>query len=348
MGPLSPPLELADGEWDELIAWARRERVVGLLHSFAASIALSDEQRHELSREHQIVLARTLRVESSLGPVAEALSAAGVDWRALKGVATSRLLYPEPGCRSFVDIDVLVRPADSAAALQALAPLTNGGPVPLAGRARERARKELTVVDRRGIEIDLHQGIEGSLLLSRLAIEPFFEDPRSIRVGPVDVLAPPSAALFVHATLHSTSVNSTQSSLADVLRLARLTQPDDPAFRSLLDRRSARNLFVWSLQRAGCRVQLPDRWLAYCRTHAARWGATTVIDWVHRDPARIATVNLLTAGDATRRMMETLWPSRRFLDEKGSTRVQNLRRLYRKAFGTPTSSAADPPSGRVG
>jgi hypothetical protein len=269
------------------------------------------------------------------------LSAAGVDWRALKGVATSRLLYAEPGCRSFVDIDVLVRPADTPVALQALAPLTNGGPAPLAGRARERARKELTVVDRRGVEIDLHQGIEGSLLLSRLAIEPFFEDPRSIRVGAVDILVPPMAALFVHATLHSTSVNATESSLADVLRLALVTQPDDPAFRRLLDRRSARNLFVWSLQRVGRRVRLPDDWLDYCRTHPVRWGAATAIEWVHGDPARIAAANLLTAGDAPRRVMETLWPSRRFLDEEGSTRVQNLRRLYRKAFGTASTNHVD-------
>ena len=47
-------------------------------------------------------------IGAALAVVADALNEAGVDWRLLKGLATSHLLYPEQSWRTTQDVDLLV------------------------------------------------------------------------------------------------------------------------------------------------------------------------------------------------------------------------------------------------
>ena len=88
--------------------WAlRRARLAGLtLPSLEAAV--------------QGALARHLRATNDLGAAYDSLSAAGVPFMVVKGPALVERLYRAPDLRSYVDLDLLVRPADLEAAVNAL------------------------------------------------------------------------------------------------------------------------------------------------------------------------------------------------------------------------------------
>ena len=65
-------------------------------------------------------LARHLRATSDLGVAHEGLSAADVPFLVVKGPALVERLYEAPDLRSYVDLDLLVRPADLRSAVEAL------------------------------------------------------------------------------------------------------------------------------------------------------------------------------------------------------------------------------------
>ena len=172
--------------WARLHEWASTGRVLGLLLASAPSLLrLSEDQQVQLKESAMASVANSLLIESSLGAAATALDDAGIEWRVLKGCATSHLLYPEPGLRTLGDVDILVRPHDLFEALIALEPLaTSTGKIPR-GRARAAGDQECLVVDARGVEIDLHQAVQPWTIASRLPTDALFEHRQDLtRRGP--------------------------------------------------------------------------------------------------------------------------------------------------------------------
>ncbi len=66
----------------------------------------------ELDQRRQACLARSARVAFHLAPVLKELHEAGVPAMLLKGALLAETLYPDPGARSFFDVDLLVEPGD--------------------------------------------------------------------------------------------------------------------------------------------------------------------------------------------------------------------------------------------
>src|SRR5450432_2812442 len=120
--PASSPVD--DGTWKALLVWAQAHNLVGQLWHAALDVAqLTPQQRAALDDAYEEAALPALAIEASTLEAHRLLSNAGIEWRALKGFATSHLLYADPAQRSSRDIDILVHPEDLSRALGALAPV---------------------------------------------------------------------------------------------------------------------------------------------------------------------------------------------------------------------------------
>ncbi len=328
----SPPaVPVENGSWVELLAWAKAHNLVGQLWHAAPTVAqLSAAQQVALDDAYEHVALPALAIEASALELHRLLGDAGIEWRALKGFATSHLLYADPAQRSSRDIDVLVRPDDLQRALDALAPVTAAPAEVQAGPVRSAMLKERQITDVRGVSIDVHQAIEGCLVNSRLPTEPLFAEPQVFTVRKVQLKACSAGAMFVHSVLHSTSGAAQLSTLPDLGRLARLVDPDDDVVAALLAGRSQRDLFVWSLELAATRIPIPDGWRGFVAEHQPSRSRWWLLDSIHDREARLGLVNVLVGERRVRRSVEVIWPVDEYLRFKNRTRLSNLGWLVRR------------------
>ncbi len=325
------PVPIDEGSWTQLLAWAKAHNLVGQLWHAAPTVAqLSAAQQTALDDAYEHVALPALAIEASALELHRLLDDAGIEWRALKGFATSHLLYADPAQRSSRDIDILVRPDDLQRALDALAPVTAAPAEVQAGPVRSAMLKERQITDVRGVSIDVHQAIEGCLVSSRLPTEALFVEPQVIIVRGVQLHACSAAAMFVHSVLHSTSGAAQLSTLPDLGRLARLVDPDDAIVAALLVGRSQRDLFVWSLELATRRIPIPDAWQRFVSEHQPSRSRRWMLDSIHDREARLGLVNVLVGERRMRRAVEVIWPVDEYLRFKNRTRLGNLGWLARR------------------
>ena len=323
-------------EWHDLLHWSTKQRVPGLLAEYArSSLLLADRQQRELDAAVLRSIARCVVIDSVAASVADVLDERGIEWRLLKGVATSVLLYQRSSERSYVDVDILVRPRDLAAALEALAPVLRAGASVQAGPLRDSSLKERALLSCEGVEIDVHQAIQGCVVTSTVPVETFFEAPQVLNISGREMLAPNSEALFVHAVLHSTSGGTRASSLPDVALLAQRCDPQHPRFEALLSEPMARDLFAWSLLRATKAVSVPGQWVSFAIRHKPSGRRARWFEWIQGSEARVALAARTSGDNRLRRIAETLWPTREFLKQEELTRLGSLRRLWRRLNELP-------------
>jgi len=125
---LRDPARAADAPrdaWPDLVAVARREHLAPLLHAAldgtaGPSGAVPHAVRAVLARDAARAAASGARAYVELAGVLNALGAAGVRAALLKGVALARFTYGDPAMRPFGDLDLLIRPGDERAAVDAL------------------------------------------------------------------------------------------------------------------------------------------------------------------------------------------------------------------------------------
>lgn len=326
------PIALEPDEWTRLIEWATVGKILGLLHAAAPELlVLDDEQAHQLRSASMASVATSMMVESSVAPAADALDGAGVDWRLLKGAATSHLLYPRPGWRTISDVDLLVRPTDLARALKALGAIAATGPNVAYGPASAAAQKEYLITDTNGVELDIHQAIQGELLASRLPIEALFVAGQSLTVTGRAITAPSMPAMLVHAVLHLTSAGAPMSTVPDIARLTRVCTPSDPLLDELLRSAESRNLFAWGLDRAHRLIPLPDTWNDHLGSIRPSAAVMRRLDWIQATQLRMHFVNHVTTGHRVRRLVERVWPTDDYLDFYGLTRWEHHRYLLGKS-----------------
>ena len=320
-----------DDEWRQLMTWAQRERVVLLTsHALRDQPGLTSTQRDELDALGHRASMISLHVDATAHRVGRQLTNAGVDYRVLKGFGTARLLYPDPSWRQYADIDVLVRRQDLGRAIGALSPNLVGPPEAQPGPARREIVKEYPLPDDRGVEIDLHLAVQGSLFTSTLDNEVLFSGAQPIP-GSESMVALSPTAMFVHAVLHMSSVNWRMSSIPDVLRLADCSSPDDGEFGALIRTRNQRALFAWALLRVIEWVEVPAAWQAFCEQHRPVGRQASLYSWVHGSEERTRMTNMLLGPRRMKRAAETVWPSKEFLDEWGIDHLGNVRRLFHDA-----------------
>lgn len=155
----------------EVIGLAAAHRVQGLLWSaIGQGHVVGDDDVVTSARVATARALRTCLIAEETGLLAiDAMTDAGVDVRALKGLAISHLDHVDPARRVFGDADLLVRPKQYPAAIRALegAGFRRAEPAHRLSWER-RFGKSVVMLSRRGAELDLHLRITGGYFGERI------------------------------------------------------------------------------------------------------------------------------------------------------------------------------------
>lgn len=317
-----PRRTLDEATWTAVLAGARTHRITGLLHAATADGALpaTPAQAHAARLAHRAAQMHVMALESGLLAVVALLGGEGIDCRVLKGSAVARLDYPDPALRSFVDLDVLVRPTDIDRAAGALAAAgfarTLAEPRPGFDR---RFDKGMTLISPSGFELDLHRTFVLGPWGVVMDLAELWDGGEEFTVARRTLRALSAPARFMHACYHAALGDwpLRLGSLRDVAQMLHRAERDPTPIRriarswraeAVLAAAVADSLRLLGLRPAGplaewARAYRPDRreraWLALHthpdKTFAAQAIATLRILPGWRDKA--SYLRALTAPD---------------------------------------------------
>ncbi|MFO0972187.1 MAG: nucleotidyltransferase family protein [Phycisphaerae bacterium] len=222
-GALPPDPPRVPQEWARIDTLAARCGLGEALHH-AAQRAMSGESRGALPHCRAAALyaeGRTRQLLHRAAVVSGALAEAGLPAIALKGLVLATTVYPAPGARLMTDIDLLVRPADLAAAEALLDRL--GYVVAVDERFARRLRwTHHHLPPRRhptfGDVIELHHGLVPRSAKYPIDVEALWRDARPLAPLP-DLGALSDADLLVHQMLHLLHSSPVAGRLRDLLDL---------------------------------------------------------------------------------------------------------------------------------
>lgn len=310
--PELPQAPLNDATWRALLHGAARQRVQGHLADaiMSGGMAAGPDQRHEALIAHRDALTHVVRAEGLLCQVADLLDGAGIDYRVLKGPATSRLDYATPTLRVFGDIDVLVRPCDLERALAVLAASGGVRSSPEIHSAFDRRfGKAVCLVLPNRMELDVHSTLATEpfgLLLDRAGL---FGAAANVCLAGREIPCLGVTHRLLHACYHA-ALGRTERTLVPLRDVAQIVQRDD-----LDDLGVLKEAERWS----GCAVvasallrvedvlaPLPERPLTawarrYHPTRLERW-ALSAYDYEARARGRRALVTVVVLPGVRRRV----------------------------------------------
>lgn len=229
--PAAPP---PDEAWSALLAAASDHRLLGLLRSAVDSAALpaTDFQRTQVRAAHRMTLLRVLSLEQHLVSVTSLLADAGVDVRVLKGSAYAHLDYPDPALRSFIDLDLLFRPADIA---RAVSVLVDEGFTRILAEPRpgfDRRFDKGTTLRSADFEIDLHRTFVLGPWGLRIKLDALWADGEQFTVGGHRLTALSAPHRFLHACYHA-ALGDWPLRLGSLRDVAELHPADEPGLIAL-------------------------------------------------------------------------------------------------------------------
>ena len=232
--PTSP---LSPSDWSELLSAAEDHRVLGLLRSTvdAGRLPVTGDQRTEVRAAHRRVLLRVLSLEQNLVAVTALLADAGVETRVLKGSAYAHLDYPDPALRSFIDLDLLFRPADISRAVSVLSSAgferTLAEPRPGFDRRFDKG----TTLRGPNFEIDLHRTFVLGPWGLRVQLDELWASASSFTIGGHELTALSTPHRFLHACYHA-ALGDWPLRLGSLRDVAELHPADEPAMLALAHR----------------------------------------------------------------------------------------------------------------
>jgi Uncharacterised nucleotidyltransferase len=202
----------------------------------------------------------SLVIDEACRTITARLTAAGRPFIVLKGATIATWLYPDPSQRTYIDLDILVPPADEAAVVHLLGelgyePLLTGDTLRVLSPDEQPLRNKL------GVDIDLHHALKGVRLPPDEAWEILSAStaPWDWAGVTVPALAPPARAM--HLALHLAQSGLVDSKAAEDLRLgiARLEPTLWEEARELACRLQALEAFTAGLTALPEGQELADR-----------------------------------------------------------------------------------------
>lgn len=201
-----PSKPLDDSSWTSVLSGAHTHRLTGSLHAAVAGGALpaTGVQAQQARAAHRSAMVRVLSLERELIAVVDLLAASAVETRVLKGSAVAHLDYRQPALRSFVDLDILVRPADIDRAVHVLvaAGFVRTLAEPRPGFDR-RFDKGTTLASPAGYVLDLHRTFVLGPWGVAVDLDALWDDGQEFTVGGRSVRALSGPNRFMHACYHA-------------------------------------------------------------------------------------------------------------------------------------------------
>ena len=199
----------AEVDWDYVYQLARRHSVFPLIYlqlNRAAAANVPPDQLARLKENYRDNAARNLFLTAELVRILQTFEAAGIEAVPYKGPALAVYAYGKVGLRRFVDLDILVRKADTLAAKELLiaqgfvcsAPWTSAQQALLLNTQHNLSlsREEGQIV------VELHWEVASSLFASSLQAEDFWGRLETMRLNNVAVRTLSAEDLLLSLCVH--------------------------------------------------------------------------------------------------------------------------------------------------
>ena len=199
----------AEVDWDCVYQLARRHSVFPLIYSQLSTVAAASVPPDQLARlkaDCQANAVRNLFLTAELCRIVQTFEAAGIETVPYKGPALAVYAYGKVGLRRFVDLDILVRKADTLAAKDLLtaqgfvcsAPWTSAQQALLLDTQHNLSlsREEGRIV------VELHWEVASSLFASSLQAEDFWGRLETMRLNNVTVKTLSAEDLLLSLCVH--------------------------------------------------------------------------------------------------------------------------------------------------
>ena len=233
-----PREPLGDESWPTVLLAAHTHRMTGLLRAAIDGGALpaTETQARQARAAHRARTVRVLSLERELIAVVNLLAASAIETRVLKGTAVAHLDYSQPALRSFIDLDILVRPADidRAAHVLGAAGFARTLAEPRPGFDR-RFDKGTTLVSPAKYELDLHRTFVLGPWGVAVDLDALWDCGQEFTVAGRSLRALSRANRFMHACYHA-ALGDWPLRLASLRDIAEMLPAADQDAHALLRR----------------------------------------------------------------------------------------------------------------
>ncbi|HET7234585.1 MAG TPA: nucleotidyltransferase family protein [Longimicrobium sp.] len=193
-----------------LLALAERHRMIPLLHRHLRDAGLPAPLAGDLRARNAAEVHRALRLAGEARRLLDALGAAGIEALVYKGPALAVQAYGDLSLRSFVDLDLLVRPDDIPRSMTVLAEAGYDGALamsPAQERCFRRVDGDYPLVHRQtGTLVELHARVSSLRFGMAIDTDALIRRSRNIPVGGGEVRTLGDddllLVLFVHGAKH--------------------------------------------------------------------------------------------------------------------------------------------------
>jgi glycosyltransferase involved in cell wall biosynthesis len=204
--PALPSAPLDDEAWNRLVSEVVAQRVWTVLAAAIADdhLPATDAQAERAFDEADAAVLASLHLDRALRAVWDRFVTAGIDGRVFKGTSSAVLFYPEPGMRTYSDVDLLVPSGqfDTACALLVEMGGRRHSPDPRTGFTAALGKSAGFTLDG-GWEVDLHRSPQGGPFGAAVPTDELFRSSTSIAVGGRTVAALSRTNLFLTASYHA-------------------------------------------------------------------------------------------------------------------------------------------------
>jgi len=203
-------VNVAEVDGERLVGLAERHRMIPLLHRHLRGAALPPSLAERLRARNAEEVHRALRLAGELRRLLGTLSAAGVEALAYKGPPLAVQAYGDLSLRSYVDLDLLVRPGDVPQALDVLA-AAGYAPALHLTPAQERWFRRVDgdyplVHAGTGLLVELHARVSSLRFCMPIDTDQLIRRSRTVPVGGGEVRTPGDddllLVLLVHGAKH--------------------------------------------------------------------------------------------------------------------------------------------------
>jgi len=190
----------------QLLAQLRWHRV-GLRLQHEIATQLTPAQRQQYARDCQSALARTAANIQSLRRIASCFDERGIRYLSLKGPTLSHLLYGSVLMKESADIDILVPPQDTRAAIEALRSIGFTSPDtvphnPQTWATMQLLGKDWMLNDSNGCHAELHWRVEINPFLLPTRFEQWFRRKTSVNLGGTSINMLGGEDMFIQVMVH--------------------------------------------------------------------------------------------------------------------------------------------------
>ena len=195
--------------WEYVASHAWRSHVGGVLFDRLGRLPIDVpiSAARQLEAYHEHVAAANAYKRSCIEPVLARLQACEIDFLLLKGAALNAILYDDPGLRSMVDVDVLIRGEDVSRADRVLresdcspgADLVRDDFYP-----RYYYEREYFTPNHPPVKIDLHVRPFRPLRYARtVPADALWDAPSTVALGKLAVRVPNPENMLIHLAVHA-------------------------------------------------------------------------------------------------------------------------------------------------